>query len=157
VPEGSSSATCPEAQNTPPTRRGLRCRHVPHGTKRATHQEMAPVSPRAPRHRARHPLGEGSSVATCLEASSPSSGRRRLRSHHVPRGSRPAPCAGRLWHRHVIKALRSLPGRASVPPHVRGSRLASWCGRAPEPSRAQWLSAPGHTRAFSGRMTSDPS
>jgi hypothetical protein len=93
VPESSGSATCPEAQSTPPTRRGLRCHHMPHGTERATHQERAPMSPHAPRHRVRHPPGKGSGVATCPEAPSPSPDRRWLWSRHVPHGSRPAPCA----------------------------------------------------------------
>jgi hypothetical protein len=38
-----------------------------------------------------------------------------------------------------------------------GSRPTSWCGRAPEPPRAQWLSAPGRARAFPRRLTSGPS
>jgi hypothetical protein len=58
----------PEAQSMPPTRRGLWCLHVPYGAERATHQERALMLPRAPRHRARHPTGEGSRVTTCLVA-----------------------------------------------------------------------------------------
>jgi hypothetical protein len=121
VSGGSGSTTCPEAQSTPPTKRGLQCRHVPHGTEHATHQERAPVSPHASRHCARHLPGEGSGVATYPEAPNPSPDRRRLRSRHVSRGSRPAPCAGRLWRHRVAEA----PG----PP----------LGRAPVPARVLWL------------------
>jgi hypothetical protein len=91
VPKGSGSATCPEAQSTPPARRRLRCCHVPHVTERVTYQERALMLLRAPTHRVRHPPGEGSGVATCPEAPSPSPGRGRLRSCHMPCGSRPAP------------------------------------------------------------------
>jgi hypothetical protein len=91
---------------------------MPHGKERATHQERALVSPRAPGHHARHPLGKGSSVVTCPEAPSPSPGRRGLQSHHVPYGSRPAPCARRLWRRHVTEASGPPPDRASVSPRV---------------------------------------
>jgi hypothetical protein len=118
VPERSGSAMCPEAQNTPPARRGLRCLYVPYGIERATHQERALVRHVPPRHRVRHPSGKGSGVATCLEAPSPSPRRRGLQSHHVPRGSRPAPYAGRLWCRHVIEAPGSPPRRAPVSPRV---------------------------------------
>jgi hypothetical protein len=79
------------------------------------------VSTCALRHRACHPSGKGSGVTTCPEASSPSLDRRRLLSHHVPRGFRPTLCAERLCHRHVTKA----PGPPS--------------GRAPVPSRVLWL------------------
>jgi hypothetical protein len=109
---------CLETQSTPPARRGLRCRHVPHDTERATRQERALVSPRAPRYHARHSPGEGSGVATCPEAPSSSPGRRRLRSRHAPRGFRPAPCAGRLWRRHVTEAPGPPLGRAPVPARV---------------------------------------
>jgi hypothetical protein len=118
VQESSSSATCPEAESTPPARRGLQYRHMPHDTERATRQERAPVSPCAPRHRVLHTLGNGSDVAMCPEPPSPSPGKRGLRSRRVPRGSRPAPCAGRLWHRHVTEAPTPPPGRAPVSPHI---------------------------------------
>jgi hypothetical protein len=36
----------------------------------------------------------------------------------MPRGSKPAPCAGRLWRRHVTEAPGPPPGRAPVPPRV---------------------------------------
>jgi hypothetical protein len=91
-----------------------RCYHVPHDTERATCQERASVSPCALRHRARHSLEEGFGVVTCPEAPSPSLGRRRLHSCHVPRGSRPAPCAGRLWRYRVAEAPGPTPGRAQV-------------------------------------------
>jgi hypothetical protein len=77
VPRGTEHAThqkrapvspCAPWQGMPPTRKGLRCHHVPRGTARATRQEWAPVLPRAPRHRARHPAGEGSGVGTFLAA-----------------------------------------------------------------------------------------
>jgi hypothetical protein len=53
------------------------------------------VSPRAPRHHARHSPGEGSGVAMCPGAPCSSPGRRRLRSRHTPRGSRPTNSAPR--------------------------------------------------------------
>jgi hypothetical protein len=118
VSESSGSATYPEAQSTSPVRRGLRCHHVLHSTECATHQERAPVSPRASRHRARHLLGKDSGVATCLDAPSPSPSRRGLQSHHVPHGSRPASCTRRLWRHYVTEAPESPPGRAPVSPHV---------------------------------------
>jgi hypothetical protein len=102
----------------PSVRRGLRCCHVPHGTERATHQERAPVSPRASRHRARHPPGKGFGVVTCPETPSPSPGRRGLWSRHVSHGFRPAPYAVRLWRRHVTEASGPPPGRAPVSSHV---------------------------------------
>jgi hypothetical protein len=101
--------------------RRLWLRHMPRGTEHATcqtRQERAPVSPRVPRHRARHASGEGSGVATCPEAPSPSPDMRRLQSRHVPHGYRPTPCAGRLWHRHVAEAPGPPPGRAPVSARV---------------------------------------
>jgi hypothetical protein len=76
------------------------------------------VSPRALRRRARHPPGKGSGVATCPEAPSPSPGRRGLQSSHMPRGSRPTPCTGRLWRRHVTEAPGPPPGMAPISPRV---------------------------------------
>jgi hypothetical protein len=102
----------------PPSRRGLQCRHVPHGTEYATRQERASMSPHAPRHCARHPPGKGSGVATCSEAPSPSPGRSGLQSHNVPHGSTPAPCAGRLWRRHKTEAPGTPPDRVPVSPCV---------------------------------------
>jgi hypothetical protein len=46
VPEISSSTTCPVAQSMPPARRGLRCCHVPRGTKPVTRRGKVPESPR---------------------------------------------------------------------------------------------------------------
>jgi hypothetical protein len=89
MPGGSGSATCPDAQSMPPARRGLRCRHVPHGierttgqekplvrhvprgTLRATRQERVVVLPPDPRHRAHQPAGEGSEVTMHLMALGP--------------------------------------------------------------------------------------
>jgi hypothetical protein len=130
---------------------------MPHGTERATHQERALVSPCAPGHHARHPLGKGSSVVTCPEAPSPSPGRRGLQSHHVPYGSRPAPCARRLWRRHVTEASGPPPAGLRYRHVFCGSRPTSWCRRTPEPPRAQWLSASGHVRAFPRCLKSGPS
>jgi hypothetical protein len=76
------------------------------------------VSPRAQWHRARHPPGKGSGVATCPEEPSPSPGRRGLRSCHIPHGSRPALYAGRLWRHHVTEAPGPPPSRAPVSPRV---------------------------------------
>jgi hypothetical protein len=69
--EGSGVATYPMTQSAPPARKGLWYRHVPRGTMHATPQERAPELPRALRHRARHPAGEGSGVAMRLVASGP--------------------------------------------------------------------------------------
>jgi hypothetical protein len=33
----------------------------------------------------------------------------------MPRGSRPAPCSGKLWHHQVTEAPGPPPGRATVP------------------------------------------
>jgi hypothetical protein len=130
VIEGSDSVTCPEAHNTPPVRRALRCRHVTYSIEHATHQERASVSSRAQRHHACHPSGEGSGVTTYPEAPIPSPGSRRLWSHHMPHGSRPATYAGRLWCHHVTEAPGPPPGRASVPPRVLWlqTRLLVWEG-----------------------------
>jgi hypothetical protein len=68
--------------------------------------------------RARHPPGEGSDVATCPKAPSPSPDRRRLKSHHVPRGSRSPPYTGRLWRCHMTEESRPRLDRAPVPPCV---------------------------------------
>jgi hypothetical protein len=129
----------PHGSRSVPGARGLWLHHVPQGTEHATHQKMAMGSPHAPWHRACHPPGKGSGVTTCLEApsapptrkglwcchvprgtqhQSPSLGRRGLQSRHVPHGSRPAPCAGRLWRRHVTEAPRPPPGRAPISPRV---------------------------------------
>jgi hypothetical protein len=140
--------------------RRLWLRHMPRGTEHATcqtRQERAPVSPRVLRHRARHASGEGSGVATCPEAPSPSPDRRRLQSRHVPHGYRLAPAQGgsgiATWPRHQDHRPAGLRYR-----HVScGSRPGSWCGRAQEPPCAQWLSALGRIRAFSRRLTSGPS
>jgi hypothetical protein len=118
VSESSGSTTCPKAQSMPPARRRLRCRHVPRGTERATRQERALVLPCALRHQARHTTGKGSGVATGPEAPSPSPDRRGLRSHHVPCGSKPTPCTGRLWHCHMTDTPGPPPGRAPVSPCV---------------------------------------
>jgi hypothetical protein len=66
--EGSGAATCPHDSKPAPGARELWLRHVPRGTEHVTCQERAPVSQRTPRHRARHPAGEDSEVATCLAA-----------------------------------------------------------------------------------------
>jgi hypothetical protein len=96
------------------------------------------VLPCAQRHRARH-LAEGSGIVMCLMAPGPppaqggSGVATWLRHHdHHPAG---------LRYRHVSC----------------GFRPAYWCRRAPEPPRAQWLSAPRRTRAFPRRLTSGPS
>jgi hypothetical protein len=114
----------------PLIRRRLRCCHVPYGTEHATHRERAPVSPHAPRHRACHSPGEGSGVAMCPEAPSPSPSRRRLQSYHVPHGSRPAPYAGRLWRHDMTEASGPPPGRAPIPTRVLWlrTRLLVWEG-----------------------------
>jgi hypothetical protein len=69
--EGSGVATCPMSQSASPIRKGLWCCCVPQRTVCATRQERTLVLPHAPRHRARHPEGQGSGVATCLVAPGP--------------------------------------------------------------------------------------
>jgi hypothetical protein len=76
------------------------------------------VPPRAPRHRACHPPGEGSGVATCPKTPSSSADRRGLQSRHVSHGFRPVPCAGRLYRCHVTEAPGLPPRRAPVSPRV---------------------------------------
>jgi hypothetical protein len=98
--------------------RGLWLHHMPRRIEHATHQKRAPVSPRAPWHRAHHPSGKGSGVATCPKAPCAPLIRKGLQSRHVPRGSRPAPCVGRLW-RHLITEAPGPPlGRSLVSPRV---------------------------------------
>jgi hypothetical protein len=118
IGEGFGAATCPHGSRPTTGAIKLWLRHMPRDTEHATCQERDSVPPHAPRHRARHPPREGSGVTTCPEAPSPSRSRRGLRSHHVSHGSRLIPCAGRLWHRHVIEAPGPPPGRAPVSPRV---------------------------------------
>jgi hypothetical protein len=115
------------------------------------------MSPRALRHRARHPPGRGFGVTTCPEAPIPSPGRRGLRNRHVPRGFRPAPCTGRLWRHHMSEAPRPPPGRAPILPHVLWlqTRLLVWEGS--RAASAQWPSALGRARAFPRCLTSGSS
>jgi hypothetical protein len=122
------------APDSSPGRGGLRCCHVSH-----SRCQRALASPHAPWHRAHHPPGEGSGVATCPTTPNSPPGTKGsvvttypmapnltpggggLRSRHVSCSSRPVPCMGRLWHRNMSKALG--------PP----------LGRAPASSRVQWL------------------
>jgi hypothetical protein len=62
--ESSSSAMYPMAQSTPPTRRGLRCRHMPHGTEPVTRQGRAPESQRVSWLLA-HPLRRKALASPC--------------------------------------------------------------------------------------------
>jgi hypothetical protein len=114
VPPCTRLKSSPTAPDSAPGRGGLRCRHVSPRLQTRSRCQRALASPRAPWHRARHPLGEGSGVATCPAAPNPPPGtegsgitmcpmatspppcRRGLQSHHVSRSSRPVPCAGRL-------------------------------------------------------------
>jgi hypothetical protein len=155
--ESSISATCPEAQSMPPTRRGLRCHHIPHGTERATRQERALVLPHALRHHTCHLPGKDYGVAMCPEASSPSPGRRGLQSHHVLHGSRPAPCTGRLWCLHVTEAPGPSPGRAPASPRVlwlqthllvREGSEATKCLVAPSPQACPCIPKTPNIRLF---------
>jgi hypothetical protein len=116
------------------------------------------VSPRALRHRAHHPPGKGSGVATCLEAPSTPPTRKGLQCHHVPQGTE------RATHKERAPVSSRAPRHLDHRPtglryrHMScGSRPASWCGRASEPPRAQWPSAPRSARAFPRRLTSDSS
>jgi hypothetical protein len=67
-----------------------------------------------PQGRTPHPARNGSGVAVC------------------PRGSRPAPGAGELWHRHVPRGIGNATrhGRAPVSPCVPRLQTYSRCGRA---------------------------
>jgi hypothetical protein len=109
MPEGSGSATCPKAQGMQPARRGLQCRHVPHGTEQATCQERALVSPRASRHRARHPPGEGSGVC------------------QMPRGTEPVTRQERASESPRASCLQARPlcRKALTSPHDRGTRTTA--------------------------------
>jgi hypothetical protein len=118
VLESFGSTTCREALSTPSARRGLQCSHVPCGTEHTTRQEGALISPRTPRNRACHSPGKGFGVATWPEAPNPSPSRRGHQSCHVPHGSRPAPCTGRLRHHHLTEAPGPPPSRAPVSPCV---------------------------------------
>jgi hypothetical protein len=124
---------------------------------------------------------KGSRVATWPEAPSLSPSRRGLWSRHVPHGSRPTPCAGRLRRRHVTEALGPPLGRAPVSPHVlwlqtlllvrEGSRAAMcpmdldlWCARAfsrfltsrsswPRQARGVGITLNTHVIGYMQRMT----
>jgi hypothetical protein len=85
MPESSGFATCPMAQSTPPTRRGLRCRHVPRDTEPVTQQGRTSESPHArplrrkalasPRDRGtRTTAQQGSDIAMCLVTPDPPPG-----------------------------------------------------------------------------------
>jgi hypothetical protein len=94
------------------------------------------MSPCAPWHRARHPPGKGSGIATCPEAPCTPLARKGLWCCHVPRGietvtrqerALESPCASWLQARplcrmalasHVTEALGPPPGRAPISPHV---------------------------------------
>jgi hypothetical protein len=130
---------------------------VPRDTEHATRQKRALMSPRAPWHRARHLPGKGSGVTTCPEAPSPSPGRRRLWSRHVPHGPRPAPYTGRLWCRHMTEAPGPPSGRAPVPARVLWlqTRLFVWEGS--KVVTCPVALGPGRTCVFSRRLTSGPS
>jgi hypothetical protein len=104
--------------------RGLWLHHMPRRIEHATHQKRAPVSPRAPWHRAHHPSGKGSGVATCPKAPCAPLIRKGLQSRHVPRGSRSAP----------------LRRKALASPHYRSTRTTArqvsgiaTCFVAPDP------------------------
>jgi hypothetical protein len=103
--KGFDVTTCPEAPCAPPSRKGLRCCHVPRGTEPITHQERASESPRALRLQV-HPLcrktlvsprdrdtrtiaRQGSGITTYPVPPDPPSGVGGLQSRHVPSGSRP--------------------------------------------------------------------
>jgi hypothetical protein len=94
------------------------------------------VLPRASRHRAHHPTEEGFRVTICLVAPGPPPAQGGFGIAAWPRHQDHRPIG--LRYRHVSC----------------GSRPTSWCGRAPEPPRAQWFSPPGRTRAFPRRLTS---
>jgi hypothetical protein len=103
--EGSGVIICPMAQSAPPARKGLWCRHVPRGTVSTTRMERAPVLPRDPRHRARHPAGEGSRVTTCLVAPGPPPAQGGFGVAAWPRHKEH--CLAGLRYRHVSCGSRS--------------------------------------------------
>jgi hypothetical protein len=79
----------PHGSRSVPGARRLWLYHVPRGTKHATRQKRALVSPCTPWHRACHPPGKGSGVTTCPEAPCAPLTRRGLWCCHVPRGTEP--------------------------------------------------------------------
>jgi hypothetical protein len=129
----------PHGSRSVPGAKELWLRHVLRGIEHATRQKRAPVSPRAPWHRARHLPRKGSGVTTCPEAPCAPPARKGLwcchvprgtepitrqerapesPRGHIPRGSRPTPCAGRLLRRHMTEAPRPPLDGASVSPRV---------------------------------------
>jgi hypothetical protein len=82
--------------------------------------QRALAPPRASRHRARHPPGKGSGVATCPEAPSPSPSRKGLRCCHVPRGTEPVTQQERALESPRASRLQAHPLRrkALASPHV---------------------------------------
>jgi hypothetical protein len=155
--EGSGATACPCGSRPAPDTGELWHRHVPRGTGHATRYGRASVSSRVPRlqtrlpvrralaspripwHRAHHPAGKGSGVATCLTAPDPSPAREGSGVATCPRHQ--DHCLAGLWYRHVSC----------------GSRPASLCGRALEPPRACSPQPPRRACVFSRRLTSGSS
>jgi hypothetical protein len=115
------------------------------------------VSTRALWHRACHPLGKGTSVATCPEAPCAPLTRRGLRCCHVLRGTEPVTYAGRLWRRHVAEAPGPPPGRTPVPARVLWLQTRLLVQEGSGVTTCPVALGLGHTRASPRRLTSDPS
>jgi hypothetical protein len=95
--ESSSVATCPVAQSAPPTRRGLRRRHVPRGT-RTTACGRALASTRVMWLQTRLRVREGFGAAMCPVGLN--LGRARAFQRYLTSGS--------SWHRKVCGAGSAL-------------------------------------------------
>jgi hypothetical protein len=90
-----------------------------------TRCRRALASPRAPWHRACHPTGKGSGIATCPVAPDPPPGEGGLWRHHVLPGT--PPDREVLWCHHA--------SRGSRPTSRCGRALASPCSTGPPPGR----------------------
>jgi hypothetical protein len=130
MPESSGSDMCPEAQSTPPTRRGLRCHHVPHGIEHTTQQERAPVSPRA-RGTKRATRRERSPVLPRARSTEPVT-----RHERAPESPRASQLQARPMRRKALTLPRDRGTRTTAP---QGSGIAT-CPVAPDtPSGAEGL------------------
>jgi hypothetical protein len=85
----------PTAPDSAPDREGLRCHRMSLLLQAHSRCQRALASPCAMWHRARHPSGKSSGIATRPVVPDPPTGVRGLWCHHVPRGTRPTTRQGR--------------------------------------------------------------